>query len=353
MKTAERPPPLPDQAWPGPGAAGRGELGAAYRGHQRIAGRPRYFRRREEVPRAVGHPGRTGVAGGCDHRDAVVRLGGQPVRPAQRFDHGAGLESRLGRAEALADHVGEMMPDDILLSLDDLREAAPPLNLRVRRLHQQDLRPRCHRVRPLDVQRRLAGGTCPRLGRPVAGHHASRLDHPQRQRRQAKPLVENGRVMRDGRRSEWVDDRNRLALAVDTRPQERPQVIGRPRLRRAQASTRRGLRRAQASTRRGRRPARPALNSSLPVSASARAPRQAHGHAKRHRPGAEERMGPPALTRQGVPGGGSHVPTVPACPREPPPASSCPTVNSRTCLGFAAASAAAHAGRLGLTEPQI
>src|SRR6185437_17045843 len=100
----------------------------AYRGHQRIAGRPRYFGRREEVPRAIGHPGRTGVTRGCDHRDAVARLGGQPVRPAQRLDHRAGPESRLGRAEALADHAGEMMPDYILLRLDDLREAAPPLN---------------------------------------------------------------------------------------------------------------------------------------------------------------------------------------------------------------------------------
>ena len=52
------------------------------------------------------------------------------------------------------------------------------------------------------------------------------------------------------------------------------------------------------------------------MSASARAPRQAHGEAKRHRPGTEKRVGPPALTRRGVPGGGSHVPTVPACPRD-------------------------------------
>ena len=70
------------------------------------------------------------------------------------------------------------------------------------------------------------------------------------------------------------DHRYRLALAVDTGPQERPQVIGRP-----------GLRGAQVVTRQGRGPARPAMAGSLPVSATARASGKAQGQAKAHRTG--------------------------------------------------------------------
>ena len=257
---------------------GQAELGAAYGGHQRIAGRPGYLRSPEEAVRAVGQACRTGVAGGRDHRDTVAGLSGQLVGPAQRPEHGTGPEGRLGRAEALADHASEMMPDDILLSFDDLREAATPLIFGGRCLNQQDSGFRCHHACPLHIQRRLASGTCPRRRWPVAGHRARRRDHPQQRRRQAEPLVENGQVMPDRRRSKGLDNRDRLALATDALTQQRPQVISCPDLRRAQAATRQARGRAD-----------PPRTVNLPVDEAGRAPRQAHSKAERHRPGTRER----------------------------------------------------------------
>ena len=75
------------------------------------------------------------------------------------------------------------------------------------------------------------------------------------------------------------------------------------------------------------------MASSLRVSATARAPGQAHGHAKRHRTGAEERIDPRALVRRVIPRGISHEPTLPACPRTQCGASGGPISSRSTSPG--------------------
>jgi hypothetical protein len=155
-----------------------------------------------------------------------------------------------------------------------------------RRLDQHDVRARCHGVRPFHVQCGFTGGAGPCFGRPVAGDRARWLDHPQcRRRRQAEPLVEDGQVVPDRRRSERLNDHNRLALAVDAFTQQRPQIVGRPDLHRAQAATRqtRGL-------------GRPARSRNVPGSDTASAPRQSQ--AKRHSAGTGAGTNRPAVAHQ-------------------------------------------------------
>ena len=59
--------------------------------------------------------------------------------PRSASDLGLGGEGLLGRAEALADHVAEMVIDHVFLGLDDLREPGHALGLRDRRLDQEDV----------------------------------------------------------------------------------------------------------------------------------------------------------------------------------------------------------------------
>ncbi len=126
------------------------QLGAADAGHQRVAVRP--GRHGEGVVRLLVQPdiGGAAVAGGGQHRD-VMRVGVE-VRAAQRLDGLLGREGLLGRAEALADHVTDVVVDHVLLGLDDLREAGDALGLGDRRLDQDDVGPGRDRVGVLDVQ---------------------------------------------------------------------------------------------------------------------------------------------------------------------------------------------------------
>ena len=140
---------------------------------------------------------------------------GQLVGAAQRLDRGGVGKGLLGGAEALADHVAEVVREHVLLGRDDLREAVHALGFRHRGLHQHDAGARRDRVRVLHVQRGLAR-PADHVGVAwvVGGRVARGVDHPERRRRgQAEGLVEHAQVVLDRRRAERVDDDDRGALA--------------------------------------------------------------------------------------------------------------------------------------------
>ena len=155
---------------------------------------------------------------------------GQLVSAAQPLDRGAAGEGLLGGAEALADHVAEVVLEHVLLGRDDLREAVHALGLRHRGLDQQDAGARCDRVRVLHVQRGL-----PRpadhvgVARVVGGYPARGVDHGELRRcGQAEGPVEHAQVVPDRRRAERVDDDDRGAPAGHAAGVHRGQAISPP-----------------------------------------------------------------------------------------------------------------------------
>ena len=155
---------------------------------------------------------------------------GELVGAAQRLDRGGVGEGLLGGAEALADHVAEVVPEHVLLGRDDLREAVHALGFRHRGLDQQDAGARRDRVRVLHVQRGLARpADHVGVARVVGGHLARGLDHPERRRRgQAEGPVEHAQVVLDRRRAEGVDDDDRGSLAGHAAGVHRGQVVSLP-----------------------------------------------------------------------------------------------------------------------------
>jgi hypothetical protein len=107
-------------------------------------------------------------------------------------------------------------------------EAAGAERLGHGRLDEQDVRLRRHRADVLDVERRLnrpAEHRRPRR-RVVRRHGAGRLDDPEaRRRRQVERLVERLELAADVLVAERVDDRDRLALAVQALAVERPEIV--------------------------------------------------------------------------------------------------------------------------------
>ncbi len=152
------------------------------------------------------------------------------VSAAQGLDCGFAGKGLLGGAEALADHVAQVVVEHVLLGRDDLREAVHALGLRDRRLDQQDVRPRSDRVGPLHVQRGLAGpADHVRAGRVVGGNPSRGADDLELRRGgQAVGPVEDGQVVPDGRGAVGVDDDDGGAAAGHALGVQRGQAVGPP-----------------------------------------------------------------------------------------------------------------------------
>ncbi len=161
--------------------AGRGQVQvkAADRRDERVAGRPRGDPVGVVQRLVLLQVGRAGVARGAEHGDVVRGQRGFCVGAAQRPQLALG-EGFLGGAEALADHIREVVRDHVLLGRDDLREPAGALVFRGRRLDEDDLGVRGHGVGPFDIKRRLGGPVGHgRVVRVELGDQAGRVDDAQ------------------------------------------------------------------------------------------------------------------------------------------------------------------------------
>ena len=182
-----------------------------------------------------------------DEASTVTSLVGRRLeRVTQVLERLRAAERLLGRAEALRDHVGQVVVDDVLLGVHHLREALHAERLGGWRVDEQDVRPGRHRMRRLDVERDLerprrlvllAGAVALRRRRlrrrralqrqQAERRHAGRAGHAllAAHRRQAERLVEDVQVVRHRVAAVGVDDRDRLAAAVEPGRVQRADVV--------------------------------------------------------------------------------------------------------------------------------
>src|SRR5262249_17351201 len=133
----------------------------------------------------------------------------------------------------------EVVCDDVFLRAHDLREATGALVLGRGCLDQHYAGGGSHYVCPLDVERRFLRPADPGVGWPEPRNPPGRMnDHQRPGWPELECPIKHGQVVPYGRRSEAVDDHDRLALARDSGTEQWADEVRGPDLRRRVAARR-------------------------------------------------------------------------------------------------------------------